>query len=57
MRWQRGHGRNSTFGNRITHELSAAGKILVYENISCLYNSLILTFRHGHYCQCNFIEE
>lgn len=29
-RWQRGQGQNSAFGNKITHELSAAGKILVY---------------------------
>lgn len=28
MRWQRGQGKTSAFGNRIAHEFSAAGKIL-----------------------------
>lgn len=55
-RWQRGQGKNSAVGNSKTHELSAVGKILVYENTSCLYNSLALTFPAGHYCQWNFIE-
>lgn len=56
MRWQRGQGKNFAFGNRLTHELYAAGKILTYENVHVCVTSSSGHSQHEHYCQWNFME-